>query len=365
MQHCLGLLDSYSFDEPFHLYLAQAFKTQRGWGSRDRKRYRRWCYTYFKFSHIDTQSWPHQLSEEALIIALLASPSTLEDERNAMLGWGYSQKTSTTEFKPFDSNFSKGVDPIEYYHWFQQEPPVFVRRLKPWKSDFPAPLNSVDDFYLKFAPGTSLQQAQELGFCFIQDLGSQLSVQHECFNSRIPLRVWDACCGAGGKSLQLSSQYKTVQLICSDTRKSILDNLRSRFQSAQLPVPETFDFNPIKDPHSKWKGPESFDRIVLDVPCSGSGTWRRNPEEWHQFQSSKLEALRPVQAELLISCSTRLKAGGYLVYITCSVFQEENEKQVADFLNSHPEFQLEEQGILGGPSQDADYLFRALIKKIN
>lgn len=346
------------------MYLAQAYKSQPGWGSRDRKRYRRWCYTYFKFSRIDSQSWPNQLSEEALIFALLASSSTLEEERNTLLDWGYTQKTSTIELKPFDSNFSDGVDPIDYFHWFQQEPPVFVRRLKPWNSDLPTPLNSVDDFYLKFPPNTSLQQAQERGFCFIQDLGSQLSVQHDCFNTNVPLRVWDACCGAGGKSLQLASQYKWVQLICSDTRKLILDNLRNRFRLANYPIPEAFDFNPIKDAPSKWSGPDSFDRIVLDVPCSGSGTWRRNPEEWHQFQPSKLEALRPVQADLMNNCSTRLKAGGYLVYITCSVFEEENENQVADFLNSHPEFQLEEQGILGGLSQDADYLFRAILKKI-
>ena len=296
---------------------------------------------------------------------MLASPSTSEEERSTMLDRGYSPKTSAAELKPFDSQFSEGVDPVEYSRWFQQEPPVFVRRLKPWKSDFPAPLNSVDDFYLKFAPGTSLQQAQELGFCFIQDLGSQLTVQHDCFNSRVPLRVWDACCGAGGKSLQLATQYQSVQLTCSDIRKSILDNLRNRFHSANMPVPEAFDFNPIKDPSSKWSGPDSFDRILLDVPCSGSGTWRRNPEEWHQFQPSKLEAIRPIQADLLKSCSTRLKTGGFLIYITCSVFQEENEKQVLNFLSTHPGFQLEEQGILGGPGQDADYLFRAVLKKIN
>lgn len=305
------------------------------------------------------------MSEESLIHALLASPSTLEAERSTILDWGMAPLSKTNPDNPFESKFSAGVDIQDYWKWFQQEPSVFVRRLKPWKSDLPTPLNALDDFYLKFAPGTSLQQAQEKGYCFIQDLGSQLSVQHACFDSPSPLRVWDACCGAGGKSLQLLSQYKSIQLVCSDTRKSILDNLRARFSSAQLRVPLAFDFNPLKDPQSKWLGPDAFDRILLDVPCSGSGTWRRNPEELHQFSASKLESLVPIQAELLNQCSTRLKTGGYLIYITCSVFQEENEKQVATFISNYPEFRLEEQGLVGGPSQDADYLFRAILKKIS
>ncbi|MFM1898992.1 MAG: hypothetical protein RL577_1232 [Bacteroidota bacterium] len=282
-----------------------------------------------------------------------------------MLDWGITPTERNAAIKPFDSNVSTGVNLSEYWNWFQQEPSVFVRRLKPWKSDFPIPVNDVEDSYLKFAPGTSLQQAQEQGYCFIQDLGSQLSVQHECFDSPSPLLVWDACCGAGGKSLQLLSQYKSIQLVCSDTRKSILDNLRARFISAQLRVPLAFDFNPLKDSNSKWMGPESFDRILLDVPCSGSGTWRRNPEELHQLNASKIESLVPIQAELLNRCSMRLKPGGYLVYITCSVFQEENEEQIATFISHHPEFHVEEQGMVGGPSQDADYLFRAVLKKIN
>jgi 16S rRNA (cytosine967-C5)-methyltransferase len=359
-------LASYRFNEPFHLYLAQAFKQQPGWGSRDRKRYRRWCYTYFKYTlDIDLGRWPETLNEQTLVNALLASPSTLEDEKIPMTEWGF-EPNSTTKFS-FKSlpTFSSQVDSDAYGHWFQQEPPVFVRRLKNWKDHLPTPLNSPNEAFLKFAPGTSLQKAQDEGICFIQDLGSQLSVQHECLMSQNTIRVWDACCGAGGKSLQMLSQSKQVDLVCSDIRKSILDNLRIRFRTAQLPVPLAFAYNPIKETETQWHGPDQFDRIVLDVPCTGSGTWRRNPEELHQFQLSKLEALVPIQSELLNQVSKRLKQGGYLFYITCSVFRQENEAQIEAFLSQHTDFEPVENGMLGGPSLDADYLFRAILRKIN
>lgn len=309
--------------------------------------------------------WPETLNDRTLVNALLASPSTTEDEKSAMSEWGLEPHSAPNfSFKSLPT-FSSEVHSDAYRHWFQQEPPVFVRRLKTWNGELPIPVNSPKEAFLKFAPGTSLQKAQDEGYCFVQDLGSQLSVQHECLSSQNPMSVWDACCGAGGKSLQMLSQSKQIKLVCSDIRKSILDNLRNRFRTAQLPLPLAFAYNPLNEGETQWLGPDQFDRIVLDVPCTGSGTWRRNPEEWHQFQPPKLEALVPIQAELLNTVSKRLKQGGFLVYITCSVFWQENEAQIEAFLSQNPDFERVEQGVIGGPELDADYLFRAVLTKIN
>jgi 16S rRNA (cytosine967-C5)-methyltransferase len=314
---------------------------------------------------LELDIWPTQLNEAILISRLLQGSSTPDVERLAMQEWSVSDASADAADPSWKAYLSAGIEEHHYWDWFRKEPPVFVRRLRPWHPGLPSPLNSPEDSHLKFAPGTSLQLAQEQGYCFVQDLGSQMSVQHKCLLGTTPIRVWDACCGAGGKSLQLLSQNQHVSLVCSDTRKSILGNLKNRFRLAQLTQPMVFSFDPLTDSADHWAGPEQFDRIILDVPCSGSGTWRRNPEERHQFRFSKLEALLPIQAQLMQKVSAKLKSGAYLIYITCSIFEKENEAQVAAFLDQHPEFELEEQGLVGGPTADADYLFRAVLKKVS
>src|SRR6185437_100511 len=83
-----------------------------------------------------------------------------------------------------------------------------------------------------------------------------------------------------------------------------------------------------------------FDRVLIDAPCSGAGTWRRNPDAKWRLTPADLDSLVDLQRRILDSASRLVKPGGRLVYATCSLFQEENADQVQAFLDAHPDFAL-------------------------
>lgn len=148
---------------------------------------------------------------------------------------------------------------------------------------------------------------------------------------------WDACCGSGGKTFHLADLGGArLSLLATDVRPAILDELTRRLRQ--------HDGSPIHT--AVWDGraqppPEgSFDGILLDAPCSGTGTWHRNPDARWRLDAARLETLRALQADLLKSCALRLKSGGTLIYATCSVLADENESIVAAFLATTPSFRL-------------------------
>jgi len=131
-----------------------------------------------------------------------------------------------------------------------------------------------------------------------------------------------------------------------------------RFRRAGLHNIETRVLTSEKD---RWvkrhKG--GFDRVLVDAPCSGTGTWRRNPDARWRAQGSGLENLVPLQAAILASAARLVKPGGRLVYATCSMLPEENEEQVAAFLAAHPAFQVVPLGEAAPQLKDSahpDYL---------
>lgn len=144
-------------------------------------------------------------------------------------------------------------------------------------------------------------------------------------------RVLDACAGAGGKALQLAAEHPHASIYALDIRQAALDELRHRARDAGLRVHVAVD-RPGFD-----VGPP-FDVVLVDAPCSGSGTWRRHPElRWRAADRAPLHAL---QAELLDRNAARVRPGGRLVYATCSVLRDENDDQVAAFLTRHPGWRL-------------------------
>jgi 16S rRNA (cytosine967-C5)-methyltransferase len=113
---------------------------------------------------------------------------------------------------------------------------------------------------------------------------------------------------------------------------------------------ETRVLSSERDPWVK-KHKGGFDRVLADAPCSGTGTWRRNPDARWRPLGPGLEKLLHTQAEILDSAARLVKAGGRLIYATCSLLPEENEHQIEKFLTAHPDFTLTPCGLDG-----ADYL---------
>lgn len=151
-------------------------------------------------------------------------------------------------------------------------------------------------------------------------------------------RVLDLCAGAGGKTLQLGALMQSKgSLMATDISAHRLEKLTPRMRRAGLSNVRPVAITGMTDAHLK-RNKGMFDRILIDAPCSGTGTWRRNPDlKWRVLD---LEELNATQAALLEGAVRLLKPEGRVIYATCSILPEENERIVEQFLANHPEFRL-------------------------
>ncbi|HEY4136000.1 MAG TPA: RsmB/NOP family class I SAM-dependent RNA methyltransferase [Alphaproteobacteria bacterium] len=172
----------------------------------------------------------------------------------------------------------------------------------------------------------------------IQDEGSQLVAM--LVGARPGERVVDFCAGTGGKTLAIAAQMENKgHVMACDVLANRLARAAERFRRAGLHNIETKPLSSERDPWVKrHKG--NFDRVLVDAPCSGTGTWRRNPDARWRSLGSGLDSLLPLQASILTSAARLVKPGGRFVYATCSLLPEENEEQVAAFLAAHPAFHV-------------------------
>ncbi len=155
-----------------------------------------------------------------------------------------------------------------------------------------------------------------------QDEGSQWLVA--CLPLGPGERVLDYCAGAGGKSLALAASGAQVSATDADPHR--LRRLPARAQRAGADI-TLLDFPPAADP---------YDGVLVDAPCSGTGTLRRSPEL--RLDAPDIATLATLQRQILADAAQRVAAGGWLVYATCSLMQQENEAVVADFAAGHPQF---------------------------
>lgn len=173
---------------------------------------------------------------------------------------------------------------------------------------------------------------------------------------------WDACCGRGGKSCALR-EAGVAPLLCSDPSERRLTFLRAEAERLRLDGMEPLKGEAQQVAASR---PHSFAAILLDAPCSGTGTLARNPELRLRLTPEKLDAAVRLQRELLDAAWTALRPGGLLVYATCAVNRNENEEQVKAFLARTGDARLEEQELAlpGDPEEEGqDILFHAFLRK--
>src|SRR5690606_28673070 len=170
------------------------------------------------------------------------------------------------------------------------------------------------------------------------------------------IKVWDCCAASGGKSILAKDILSDIELTVSDLRPSIISNLRRRFEEAGIKRYKSF----VTDA-TKARPDHLFDLIIADVPCSGSGTWARTPEQLLFYSEDKIGDYAALQRAILSNVIKYLKPGGYLLYITCSVFRQENEDQV-HYLQEQG-VQAIQQQVFKGYEIKADTMFGALLRK--
>lgn len=165
------------------------------------------------------------------------------------------------------------------------------------------------------------------GLVEVQDASSQAAIAG--LPLRDGMRVLDYCAGGGGKTLGIAGRIKGT-FVAHDANPSRLRDLPTRAKRAGVRV-ATCNANQLK-------GEAGFDLVFCDVPCSGSGTWRRTPDAKWRFTPEKLQSLSRIQTEILEEVLPFLNENGTLIYATCSLLREENEEQIERFLKGHPEF---------------------------
>lgn len=190
---------------------------------------------------------------------------------------------------------------------------------------------------LRFAPGTPVEQWPVFreGLVEVQDCGSQLAC--EAVAARPGESVIDLCAGAGGKTLALAAAMgNSGTLIAADTDRGRLSRLGPRAERAGAAVAETVLLDPGRELEAlaQWHG--KADAVLVDAPCSGSGTWRRNPEARWRLAPEDLERFAATQARLLEIASELVAPGGRLVYVTCSLLDAEGAGQMETLLTAHP-----------------------------
>lgn len=174
------------------------------------------------------------------------------------------------------------------------------------------------------------------GLFEVQDAGSQLIAPF--LEVASGMRVVDACAGAGGKSLHLATLMNNKgTLIALDTEGWKLEELKKRARRNGVHIIET---RAIESTKTIKRLHNSADRLLLDVPCSGIGVLRRNPDAKWKLQPDFMDNVRQTQAKILADYSKIIKVGGKLVYATCSILPSENELQVQRFLSENPNFKF-------------------------
>ena len=180
-------------------------------------------------------------------------------------------------------------------------------------------------------------KAFQSGLVEIQDEGSQLVAL--MVGAAPGMRVADWCAGAGGKTLALAMAMQNKgQIVACDVSVHRLEGAVRRLRRAGVHNVERH----LIEPGDKWakRRAESFDRVLVDAPCTGTGTWRRNPDARLRLVERDLLELVPKQAAILQAAARLVRKGGRLVYATCSVLMEENEAQVQAFVAANPEFSV-------------------------
>lgn len=253
-----------------------------------------------------------------------------------------------------------------YVKWFQSPIPLFVVPFRGKEAILKRQLETQGIAYTQAGHAVCMESPQDIsdlvesGLCRVQDYASGLSVLNLPQKEMIQT-IWDACAGAGGKTLMLREEFPNAIITASDKRAGILENLKIRFHKAQLKPVKTFTCNLEND--SENPTPDAlYDLIVTDVPCSGSGTWRHNPEQAVFFDVSSLTQIAERQKKIVRNAIKHISPGGIFVYITCSVFTRENQN-VVEWIENTFQLTLIKSEYCDSKEFNSDYLFRAIFQK--
>lgn len=371
------LKESFSSKIYAHRIIENQLKSKRKWGSRDRAFVAKHSYEMIRWWRLlwflkgeESSLSKDKLNELFEVYRSWAIEETLSIPKNLSIGIAQS-------YAPwFDKIAEKelGKEWVSISEALNREANVILRAnsIKTTKDELLKILSaegietretkiSAEAIVLKKRKNLKNLTSFKSGLFEIQDGGSQLIP--DFLNPVEGDKIIDCCSGAGGKALSLAAKIKNRgEILCIDTNRKKLEELENRANRAGVTCIKTLHYKNKKDLQkiSNWSS-----KLLLDVPCSGTGVIRRDVDIKWKLNPKILAYTIDLQREILDTYSSLLKPGGILIYATCSILTSENEDQVYKFLNrNNTLFELQKQKRLSPMNDDSDGYYVAVLKKI-
>ena len=385
----LDCIQGYRFLEPFSIYLKKYFQANTKLGARDRRNIRQLCYAWWRlgnaakeYSNVERMFIALFLSyeqrdglserifkEDELLNSLALHPKS----KMQLLKQLYSVAIVPTDIFPLTDLIESELPLDDFINDGFLRRSLWVRINNKFEKETLAFFRTENiDFVVHPSSSLSVQLPADFdiikaepylkGWIEIQDFSSQ---QVGTLYKPQPNEKWlDACAASGGKALQLLDMQPSVNVTVTDIRESILTNLHLRFKRNHISnyKSKVVDWSNVTT-NSNSRKDDLFDAIIADVPCSGSGTWARTPEQKLFVSKEQLQQFSALQYAITSNLISVLKKGGALYYSTCSVYRNENTDVINQLLNNNA-VELVDQKIINGIPSNADTMYLAkLIKK--
>jgi 16S rRNA (cytosine967-C5)-methyltransferase len=375
----IRILKTYKGQEPFSVFLKKFYSENKKFGSRDRKEISNLCYCYFRLGKAIIEFPEEEIFLVALFLCTLQPVEILKELKPEWIIHCNKKLEEKLKFIncpyllaqvfPWMEEVNETIDQENFTKSFFIQPNLFLRLrpglitiVKNKLYSFSIPFEEKGPDCLSLTNTTKLENIIDLDKeAVVQDFSSQqLANFYSIIENKKKLKVWDCCAASGGKSILANDILGEINLTVSDIRETILVNLKKRFSLAGIKNYKSFVIDLTK--HITNKNTEIFDLIVADVPCTGSGTWSRTPEQLFYFDKKRIEEYAILQRKIISNVIPQLYAGGYFLYITCSVFKKENE-DVVKYAKEKFQLQLIKMELIKGYDKKADTMFAALFRK--
>lgn len=370
-KHIEAIINSYDGGLPLTHFLKHYYKQYPVLGSRDRKVLSEMAYSWYRCEKGLEKALPFEEKVQASLLLCGNNNKYIQPfliTENAIGEIAFNLQA----LFPFQIPVSAGINTDAWLKSMLSQPRMFIRMRRNQEQIMDTlrenniPFEWLYGLCLSLPNGTNVEKLLPEKSYVVQDASSQYTVNYMYPLTSVRKQKelwWDCCAGAGGKSLMIKDSNNAIHFTVSDVRASILHNLSGRFKLYfnETPVQHIVD---VTDEVQLTKaiGGKRFDNIICDVPCSGSGTWARTPEQLYFFKPETIRQFAERQKTIAVNASAYLKPGGKMFYITCSIFKEENEDVVKELVKKTG-LELTQQQLINGIENRADSMFISVLKK--
>ena len=381
LRYAIQVIETYKGDMPLHAWLKDYFRLNKQMGSRDRKMLSTLVYSFYRLGHAIKDK---PIKDRLLIGLFLCNEQSggmlehfrplwvqkasagLKEKIDFIRQQPEGREFQPAEIFPWKEELSPAIDHTAYCLSFLRQPDLFLRIRPGYETVVREKLTAAGanpDFItqntLRLPNGFNVESHftpdKEV---VVQDYSSQRVAVFlkPAEQTKEPRFFWDACAASGGKSILAHDLYPQLDILVSDIRTAILHNLKARFHTAGIKKYHSFlaDLSQQQPPASA----ANAELILTDVPCTGSGTWGRTPEELYFFDPAAILRYSALQKRIMANIAPHVAPDAALVYCTCSVFKRENEEMIA-YIRDTSRLKVQSAQNLQGYDQHADTLFAA------